>query len=113
MTRDQLTYWGIVFVALTILTVWAVWHWSVLRNDASAVTAGVMRLNGPQIVRADIPKFENADFETEIKIEDVPPLPLDLSENALEKQRAKMSKDPCADWRDCINGFPEDRYGSN
>jgi hypothetical protein len=23
------------------------------------------------------------------------------------------SKGPCSDWRDCINGFPEGRYGGN
>jgi hypothetical protein len=60
-------------------------------------------------VRAPMPEFETDDDQDR----NVPPLPLDLSANALEKQRAKMEKGPCGDWRNCINGFPEDRYGRN
>jgi hypothetical protein len=102
-------FWSVIaMIALTIIgfVVWS--NFRQMQADAAATAAtGMMRLGMvPEPVRAPMPEWDTT-------IEKVPPLPLDLSANALEKQRARMEKGPCGDWRDCINGFPEGRYGRN
>ena len=83
-------------------------------NSRDRLASGAMRLGGfapslPTVsdtvpVRADLPEFATTvDLPP---LEKVEPLPLDLSVNALEKQRATMRHGPCSDWRKCVQGFP-------
>jgi hypothetical protein len=100
-------FWSVIAMIALIIIGFVVWsNFRQMQADAAATAAtGMMRLGMvPEPVRAPMPEWDTT-------IEKVPPLPLDLSANALEKQRAKMEKGPCSDWRDCINGFPEGRYG--
>jgi hypothetical protein len=102
-------FWSVIAMIALIIIGFVVWsNWRQMQADAAATAAtGMMRLGMvPEPVRAPMPEWDTT-------IEKVPPLPLDLSANALEKQRARMEKGPCGDWRNCINGFPEDRYGRN
>jgi hypothetical protein len=102
-------FWSVIAMIALIIIGFVVWsNFRQMQADAAATAAtGMMRLGMvPEPVRAPMPEWDTT-------IEKVPPLPLDLSADALEKQRAKMEKGPCGDWRDCIRGFPEGRYGGN